>query len=134
MKRIRKFESFSHRLPEKVTYDEWLKKYKRVGACPFTKGEIDFFRKLKEMNSDIVDNVKVYKSTFGNIEESEIRIQFLNMEESDDDDIIEIQLNKLEDDWYLIYKFYNHDFEEFFICDEWEEVLGYLSNQTKLIL
>jgi hypothetical protein len=133
MKRIKKFESFSHRMPEKVTYDEWLKKYKRFGACPFTKGEIDFFRKLKEMNSDIVDNVKVETKPHCEVEESEIHIQFFNMEE-DDDDIIEIQLNKLEDDWYLIYKFYNHDFEEFFICDEWEEVLGYLCTKTKLIL
>jgi hypothetical protein len=130
MKKIKKFESFSHRMPEKVTYDEWLMKYKRFGACPFTKGQIDFFRKLKEENSDIVDNVKVYKSTFGNIEGSEIRIQLL--EESDDDDIIEIQLNKLEDDWYLIYKFYNLDSEEYYICDEWDEVLGYLGSKVNL--
>jgi len=52
--------------------------------------------------------------------------------EESDDDILEIQLNKLEDDWYLIYKFYNLDSEEYYICDEWDEVLGYLSSKVNL--
>ena len=41
-----------------------------------------------------------------------------------------IKITKLEDYWYLIdYYLYLDDDTKYYICDDWEEVLGYLSSE-----
>jgi hypothetical protein len=41
-----------------------------------------------------------------------------------------IKITKLEDNWYLIdYYLYLDGNTKYYICDDWEEVLGYLSSE-----
>jgi hypothetical protein len=48
-------------------------------------------------------------------------------------DIHRWKIIKLDDDWYLIHKWTSDNDSKFYICDEWEEVLGYLvSNDFKV--
>ena len=134
MTKIKKFESFSTRIPERVTRDVWYKKRMMYRQIPFSKEEIDFFQKLGEENVDSITDISLSAEGFpllgpilntGKLEN--IYIQFPTEEI---DDINNIEITKLEDYWYLIHK--ESEFEEFFICDEWEEVLGYLSSKTNL--
>jgi len=105
MKRIRKFESFSnHRMPTKVTEDEWNRKWKIHGLEKLTEIEKEFFR--QKFRTYILSN-------------SLVQLEIPN---------IRYSIIKIKDDWYLIKKTCDDGDVEFFICDEWDEVLGYLSN------
>jgi hypothetical protein len=131
MTRIRKFESFSttHRLPEKVTYDEWLAKYGIHGLELFTQKEIEFFEKLIKENRLNIESYKidakkvtiVMAIEIGDISENNPVVEL---------DIIEFEFRKLKDEWYLISKnipdYFRRD--EYYIGDEWDEVLGYLES------
>jgi hypothetical protein len=44
------------------------------------------------------------------------------------DIVIHIHLVKLDDEWYIIYDTIKGEVD-YYICDQWEEVLGYLSNK-----
>ena len=118
MNRIKKFESFTntHRRPEKVTYEEWLNKLNMCGKEPFTEKETKFFKQLIEENRSYIKSYTIGSK----------KISIMLIEDEDEDDMTEIEFTKLTDNWYLIYKCYNHDHEEYFICDEWDEILGYL--------
>jgi hypothetical protein len=119
MKRIRKFESFStHRLPTKVSYDEWFKKLNMCSKEPFTQKEIDFFSKLVEENNFDIDSYSVDKPSTINL----IMDYYWNYE-----DIVVFEFIKLSDQWYLIS---DHSHDKFYICDEWDEVLGYLESKN----
>jgi hypothetical protein len=49
----------------------------------------------------------------------------------DSDNLINIEITKLADDWYIIRD--GSDFDpQASICDEWDEVLGYLGTKTDL--
>jgi hypothetical protein len=39
----------------------------------------------------------------------------------------QIEIIKLDDEWYLISKGSKFEGTKFYICDGWEEVIGYLS-------
>ena len=116
MKRIKKFESFTnHRFPEEITYEEWIEKKYKYAKEIFSQKEKDFFKNLAEEN---IQHINVYGDN-----KSEIVINWTK-------DRGEILIIKLTDCWYLISNIYAFDFEddEYFICDDWEEVLGYLSS------
>jgi hypothetical protein len=126
MKRIRKFESFTktHRMPTKVSEDEWRKKFDH-GRELFTEKETKFFKQLIEENKGGSSHISLY-----NIQPKDVSLTIY----SDN-----IELYKLKDDWYLIYvgndDYYYEDEEDgdgeaekFYICDEWDEVLGYLES------
>ena len=129
MKRIKKFESFSnHRMPEEVTYDQWLNKYDIHGLEPFNQKEIEFFNKLGKENRLEIESYSITEqkiSIMMIIEDHDISTDTVIYK-----DIVEIELRKLKDDWYLICKNYNQSRtnEEYFIGDEWDEVLGYLES------
>jgi hypothetical protein len=78
----------------------------------FSKKEIDFFNKLAKDNSHL-------HYTF------EIDDYFLSIV---NDLIQKVNIYKLEDEWYLIYRLKFGEDNQYYICDEWEEVIGYLSN------
>ena len=129
MKRIKKFESFTtkYRLPTKVSEDEWKKKSNMYNDEEFNQKEVDFFKKVEEENPSKISNVVISLS---------ITLEI------DDDYIMKfgmgwIRFYKKSDDWYLIYvkhEDYNDVFyygedgdgEEYYICDEWDEVVSYL--------
>ena len=120
MRRIKKFESFSteYRLPTKVDYEEWIKKFHMQSIDTYTKKELDIFEKLKEENPSLIESCEP------NGDETEVSITIFSII----NDLIQIYISKLSDDWYLILEQCGHEYEEFYICDEWDEVLGYLSS------
>ena len=120
MTRISKFESFSttNRIPTEVSYDEWSNKLVMFGEEPFTQKEVKFFKKLREENNidtdylDMQDVCLIYIIT-------DSRNYF--------------HIHKLKDDWYLIRNYtrdFHSEFVTYFICDQWDEVLGYLESKN----
>jgi len=129
MERIKKFESFKkYREPTKVSYDEWSNKFEIHQEEPFTEKETKFFEELIEENriyiqSYLIEENRIYIQSYTIGSE---KISIMLIEDEDDDDMTEIEFTKLEDNWFTIYKCYNHDHEEYFVCDEWDEILGYI--------
>lgn len=122
MNRIKKFEAFNHRIPHTVSDVEYQQKLDTHGKEPFTKMEMDFFQKLKKENTK-----SIYSLDFGM--PGKTNAVYLQLyPPGEDDSLIEIDITKLKDDWYLIYE----PGIDKFICDEWDEVLGYLGSQTNL--
>jgi hypothetical protein len=122
MNRIKKFEAFNHRIPHAVSDVEYRNKLDTHGKEPYTQKELDFFEKIKKENTD-----KIYSLDFGM--PGKTNAVYLQLYPSgEDDSLIEIDITKLKDDWYLIYE----PGIDKFICDEWDEVLGYLGSQTNL--
>jgi hypothetical protein len=118
MKRIKKFESFNttHREPTKVSEDEWKKKSNMYSDEKFNRKEVDFFKKLKDSK---VTDISLLAT-------GAIIMKF---------GMVWIHFYKKSDDWYLICVETNRfqfqevtDGDEYYICDEWDEVLGYLEN------
>jgi hypothetical protein len=136
LEKTRKF-----RKPLKVSKEEWDKKL-RHGTAPFTKREFEFLQKIKEKNSS-----KVCKIVLGKLGESHTFI-INNIASSYYESRLE--LTKLNDEWYLIrwdsgvadgvditnlidgFNWTDDDVHEFYICDEWEEVLGYIERQWRV--
>jgi hypothetical protein len=116
MKRIMKFESFSnnHRLPKRISADEFDKKIEIHGIEPLTQKEVEFFRKLVDKNNP---NIRSYIPP-DDPSKICLDIYYLYTE------TILFYIHKLTDDWYLICKYSGP--QESYICDEWDEVLGYL--------
>lgn len=123
MKHIKLFENFKYRKPKMITAQEYQQKFDTHGTEPFTKEEHDFFLKLKRENEGWI-----YDFDLGIFDKKR---DYLFMELypiGDGDDLIEINITKLKDNWYLI----DEPGSDKFICDEWDEVLGYLGSQTPL--
>lgn len=119
--RIKIFESWSKRFPSKITDDEWMKKkesWREGNSEPFTKSENDFIDKLF-----INNNKKIYESYFG---ESDFYISLYPT--GDSDELIHIEIYKMTDLWFLLYDSENGHY----LCDEFEEVEGYLGRETML--
>jgi hypothetical protein len=57
-------------------------------------------------------------------------VQFISDPEGDE--VIDLIIIKLKDDWYLIYDQTYYDGTKYYICDEWDEVIGYLETRTNL--
>lgn len=125
MRFIKKYETFNHRSPTHITDAEYNLKMETNKKEPFTDKEIDFFKKLKIDNRSIYELDVVKPNPWG----KGCSTVFIKLYAFDDgDDIIEIDITKLTDSWYLIYEVGIDKF----ICDDWDEVLGYLGTQTIL--
>jgi hypothetical protein len=132
-------KSYKFRSPTRVSREKWRSKlsYKKV---PFTKKERDLFQKLKENPKNDLYKIDLGESTI-EIKRKQVepygRISWRHYR----------RIIKLDDNWYLIY--YNQvdperdpetdleendTWEEFFICDEWDEVIGYLEREDGLCL
>ena len=125
------------RKPEKVTKEAWEDKL-RHGKVPFTKKEIDFFQKFKEKNEN-----KKRKIDLGKIGESDT----ISIKSRDNGYEHYTSITKLDDEWYAIKSVWYQQvvdvtnvenvegdwegdyYEEFFVCDEFDEVLGYLERK-----
>jgi hypothetical protein len=130
MKHLKLFESYSKpqfRIPEEVNKEEWGNKYVTHGYSPFTEKEKEFFVQFSKSDS--------YYLNLDNIH-SELRPS-LNITNTNSDgeytgrfeDYFNIEILKLEDEWYLISKYKSLEGNKYYICDQWEEVLGYLSSE-----
>ena len=134
MTHIKKFEAFNHRKPHTISDIEYQQKLDTHGKEPFSQKEMDFFKKLKEENVMSLYDMD-YKISKGELYDIDLGTPdksdtiFMQLYPSgEDDSLIEIEITKLKDDWYLIYE----PGIDKFICDEWDEVLGYLGSQTNL--
>jgi len=119
------------RQPEKVSKREWNRKCNSFSKVPFTEVEINLFKQL---------NKTIYKS---NVEKNYVDLETPG--EYDTINIIlyspirkDVVITKLDDSCYLIsdsepvisYPYEDNEGPDvkYYICDEWEEVLGYLSS------
>ena len=96
------------RMPERVSRDDWYKKIHIHGRLNFTEKDDEFFKIFTRKN-------RKYFMINHHINE----ITILNTINYNDKRII-----KLDDEWYLI----SNGDHSYYICDEFEEVLGYLSS------
>jgi hypothetical protein len=101
------------RIPEKVSREEWDNKLEIYDRLTFTYKEREFFKKFKRKNS------KDYIVSYYLHDVSLSGIQLFNPKRC------HIKIIKLDDEWYLISS--GDASYEWYICDEWEEVLGYLT-------
>ncbi len=118
MKYIKLFENFNLRKPKMITAEEYREKFDTHETENFTQQEIDFFNKLSKDNWGSIYDIDLGKNL--------AIIQLYPV--GDDDNLVEIDITKLKDNWYLI----DEPGIDKFLCDEWEEVLGYLGSQTNL--
>ena len=133
------------RIPEKISKEELDKKYFNFGRVPFTKKEIEFLKKFGEKNKeDYHIDIKDGKSHMGEPISKFVRNMlntqideagnFLIIRNIGGDIVRHIHLVKLDDEWYLIYDTIKGRLQtnrmnlEYYLCDQWEEVLGYLSD------
>jgi hypothetical protein len=121
MKHLKIFENFvinesnEFRMPERVTKEDFDKKLNNYKWSPFTKEENEFFMKFSEkMNVKEQFRKKSFKS-------SKKSFDIFN---SDGYYLATLEIIKLDDGWYLITD-YTLSVKRY-ICDEWEEVVGYL--------
>jgi hypothetical protein len=124
------------RQPKEVNRETFYKKLGTFGKVPFTAKEAEFFMKLKNKNRDYLLKVKGYGY--------DVELEKPIIYDFDTIDIIydksggyyHTKIIKLDDEWYLIDIYvsgYDSQFHQYLICDEWEEVLGYLESK-KFIL
>jgi len=113
------------RKPKKVSREDFIKKSKFYNSIPFTKSEEDFLIEFNKKWNSYSDLESIYTKT-------EV---YFNFDEYLGN--VKLEIHKLDDDWYLIttQHYYESDIiDNYYICDEWEEVIGYLSsNRFKYI-
>lgn len=115
------------RYPKKVTNEEFDNKLKNLGIEEFTKEEKEFFEKLRVNNTMAIDDYDMQN-------DNEL---FIILYQHNVDELLEICIKKLKDSWYLI-QCNNMNYSEmypgpdFFICDEFEEIEGFLGAETTL--
>jgi hypothetical protein len=130
LEKTRKF-----RKPLKVSKEEWDKKL-MYGTAPFTKREFEFLQKVKEKNSS--RGCKIGLGTLG--ESHTFTVRYKSGQYG-----FFMEIIKLNDDWYLIQfnsgitgDITNMEYEEeddvsdLIVCDEWDEVLGYIERQWNI--
>jgi hypothetical protein len=138
MKHLKLFESYSKpqfRMPEEISSEEFHKKLDNFSKVPLTNPEKEFL-----MSCGGERDYKRYDVRFDFHFKCLIRI-FNDLSGSL---LGQIEITKLDDDWYLIYEYvsplglrnhYNSFASvimieiKYYICDEWGEVLGYLSSK-----
>jgi hypothetical protein len=124
MKHVKVFSKFNEdhsrpefRKPKVVEYADCNKKLVNFGKASFTKAEKEFFDKFYEEN---INGGKIHSTEmFDKIFVIGIKLRGYYSGQ--------IEITKLNDDWYLIVDYGYDNGSEYYICDEWEEVLGYLS-------
>ena len=148
MKRIKKFESFTYPMPKEITSDEWDEQISTYEEEEFDEKEMEFYEKLKKDNpsgrrlNDSIYDFEFRKSKWYNSKYKLICIDndeaFFNFETNSG---IDIEITKLRAEWYLIHEFTHGDDDKgmyedvkLFLCDQWEEVIGYLQSKTSLII
>ena len=122
---IKKFESFNLRKPTLINYAISKEKIETIGTESFSEKEIEFFQKIKEENKTAIYDIDFWSSgDFGT------NIIFLSLYPSgEDDNLLEYEIQKLKDEWYIICYVSDGDY---YLCDEFEEVKGFLGTETTL--
>ena len=135
---IKKFESFNLRNPTQINRDEANQKMEFHNPIPFSKEEVDFFLNLESENKGAIYEIDFWPEGWKVKGSSKIHISLYDItnknskkeyyDEQIDDGLIHIQISKISDDWYII----DETGIDIFLCDEFEEVKGYIGTQTSL--
>ena len=147
-------ETIESRIPKEVSREEYYAKLNRHSKLKFTEEECEFFRKFTERNkvdtklhnsyylrSNYLTDITTLKG--GKI--SNFRQKYEPVSPNfliKNDDGLEynrIQISKIDDNWYLIFYLSAQGLDvspyiiptkrEHYICNGWEEVVGYLVSQ-----
>ncbi len=128
--RVKLFESWNSktkRYPSRISMDDWSNKKDewRKGNCePFSEREREFFKKLILNKKNRKKIYKYFSSNYNVI--SDVTLDFIH-----GGYIRYIEIYKMKDSWYLLY---DDEEGECYLCDEFEEVEGYLGSKTQLVL
>lgn len=143
------------RIPEEVSRDEYRAKSDRHSKLKFTEEECEFFRKFIERNkvhtklhnayylrsNHLTDITTLKGNKISNFRQKYEPVgPYFSIQNDDGLEYNRIKISKLDDNWYLIFylsaKGLDLDLyidpytiptkQEHYICDEWEEVIGYL--------
>ena len=132
-----KVNVYKLRYPEEVTRDEFNNKIDNYDKVPFTKEEIKFFEKFRDENKKKFIVIFFYHRYFYNTELKSFSWGFntINIRFKGEIDNFRKIITKLDDEWYVIHEyrpFFNNniEFNRYYICDGWEEVLG---NSSKFL-
>jgi hypothetical protein len=123
-----KVNVYKLRYPEEVTRDEFNNKIDNYDKVPFTKEEIKFFKKFRDENKKkFIVNTELKGFSWG--------FNTINIRFKGEIDNFRKIITKLDDEWYVIHEyrpFFNNniEFNRYYICDGWEEVLG---NSSKFL-
>jgi len=126
------FESKDYPTPNRIKFIDYVNTFKNRESEPFSKYEIEYFNKLREINPAEVLEIQCPK----NGRRAEVAI----IEIFKDSDLLKIEIHKFEDQWFLIDVKNTSLFpdesggEERFICDQFEEVKGFFQQETSLDL
>jgi hypothetical protein len=118
--KISKFESFDWRFPKEVGIYDWARKknsYDTGDREKFTESEKKYLQELIEKNQGWIFDLDVYDSKF-----------YLSLYQVNSDNLQEIDIYKMQDEWFLIYDTINAGF----IADQFDEVKGYFARYTLL--
>jgi len=136
------------RKSEEVSQEVWNTKLNAYDAVSFTKKEVEFFEKFVKKNREFTTRktINPLKASLNN-DDSYIDIfktgpslgKYPNGTPAKGDDVRWINIIKLDDSWYLISDrkqnkhsqlgvFNTRTPAKYYICDEWEEVIEFLSN------
>ena len=122
------FESKDYPTPNRIKFIDYVNTIKNRESEPFSKYEIEYFNKLKEINPT------VHRLQVGADK------KYLYLSITKDSDILKIEIRKFEDQWFLIDVKNTSLFpdetgaEERYICDQFEEVKGLFQQETNLYL
>lgn len=132
MKHIKLYSKFNEdnsspefRMPEEISSEEFYKKLDNFSKVQFTNLEKELLmscggeRDYKRYDVRFYSKWRYLIGIFNNLSGSVLG---------------QIEITKLDDDWYLISEYVaplglrNH-YSKYYICDEWGELLGYLSSK-----
>ena len=125
MKHLKLFESFGLRQPTKLSYQEgreWELNHERA---EWDEYESDFYNTLTKVNAKLIYDSVMWETL--------MRFYLYRM---DSDEFDHLEIEKYDDSYYLIwYEPAMHEPDQtrcsYYICDEWEEVLGFLGRYTR---
>jgi len=136
------------RIPTEVSREDWEKKYNMYREVLFSKKEVEFFNRFSRdhlvLEPPTSLKEKLLRAASGGYVRSDgylcnmgnFLINGVDITHNRTNDIHRWKIVKLDDDWYLIHYYAKSeliDISRYFICDEWEEVVGYLvSNDFKV--
>ncbi len=117
LRNFKLFESVNKLNKMKATYLEWSKKLETFDAKSFSDSEKDFFNNLLEINKSSIYELDIYKDYRFNI----------SLYQINSDSLLYLEIDKLEDYYYVIHE-YDFDHNNYYICDQFEEVIEFLGH------
>lgn len=130
--RIKFFNNWKDKYPKEISYGEWYNKYMSLNEKSeyFTDSEYDFFENLIEKNTKAIYNHQ-WQHT-GSEESKHIYTGvIIYLYQYNYDQLRTINIYKIIDDWFLLSD-YDGIESKYYMCDQFEELVAYISKETVL--